>query len=139
MIPIRLMVIDNSLKTIEKQLETILSTAKAAYLDNDHSTFDRQLENNGTVVESALLTHAKTSRMIDRLTVFDNAAHVVAIEKARDAVCPWRDLANEGNRVKAIKELMEYMRELSFGLKESIGVVDLHLEIQKEISNAHEA
>lgn len=136
MIPIRLMVIDNSLKTIEKQLETILSTAHAAYLDNDHSTFDRHLENNGTVVESALLTHAKTSRMIEQLMIFDHAAHVMTIEKARGTVCPWRDLANEGNRVKAVKALVEYMRELSFGLKEAIGVVDLHLKIKKEANSA---
>lgn len=135
MIPINLLVIELALTNIETHLTQILEAGNTAYATGDHSTFDRLLENNRTAVESALFVHSKTSMMVDRLKALDNASHVVVIENTRGAICLWRELANDGHRVKAVKALKEYMNELSFGLRESISVVDLHLEFNSKVTS----
>lgn len=113
---------------IEQNVNTIEALVAKAFTDADFAFVDQFRDNRGaTLAESGAIMNVLVKRMQGTLNTLGNVLYIREKESIKTPV-GWRELADTGRRVEAIRILIEFASSPAFVLSDARDVVDAYLK-----------
>lgn len=125
---IRAQQLADAVTSIETNITLVEQLAKEALAEGDFNFVDDFRDKRGAnLQETGILLAAFAKRMASNLNTLGNVLYVREMESTK-APSDWRDHANNGHKVAAVRSLREWSGDAILSLSEAVSVVDAYMQ-----------